>query len=197
MTTMSAEPPTTSTTRTAPTDPGQSVTVSREGRGWVLRAEQTLPRSLDELWPFFADAHNLGELTPPLLRFNVLTPRPIEMRAGALIDYKIRIRGVPVKWKTEILAWEPPARAAERDARTARFIDNQIKGPYVRWHHEHTFVERRTGSGVETLCGDIVHYEVPGLFLAPVVNSLLVERDVRNIFRFRAEVMARKFGERG
>lgn len=157
-----------------------SVQVTREGRGWRLRASQWLPRPVDELWPFFADAYNLEQLTPSLLRFEVLTPAPIEMRAGALIDYRLRIRGVPARWRTEISVWEPGRR----------FVDRQLRGPYVRWEHEHVFTAERGG----TRCEDSVLYEVPGWVLAPVVNALAVQRDVEGIFRFRAQKMRELFG---
>jgi len=157
----------------------QPVSVHRDGNEWVLTTALWLPRPRAEVFEFFADAHNLEQLTPDLLRFHVVTPKPINMHAGTLIDYRLRIRGVPVKWKTEIQVWEPGVR----------FVDNQLKGPYVKWWHEHTFEDRDGG----TLCGDHVRYKPPGGPLAPIVNALAVERDVRNIFRYRQRVMAELF----
>ncbi|MEM0982345.1 MAG: SRPBCC family protein [Planctomycetota bacterium] len=162
------------------------VQVTRHGKGWVLTASQWLPRSMDEVWPFFADAHNLEELTPPILNFQILTPKPIDMHQGTLIDYRIKIRGIPVNWKTEIERWDPPSA----DRPDAAFIDNQIKGPYTRWNHLHTFEPKDGG----TLCGDRVEYEVPGWFLAPVVNAIAVQKDVEKIFAYRARKMAELFG---
>ncbi|MEM1185997.1 MAG: SRPBCC family protein [Planctomycetota bacterium] len=156
------------------------VTVSREGRDWAVRTQLWLPRPRSEVFEFFADAHNLEELTPTLLRFHVVTPRPIDMHAGTLIDYRLRIRGVPITWKTEIQAWEPGVR----------FVDNQLKGPYVKWWHEHTFEDLDGG----TLCGDLVLYRPPGGPFAPIVNWMAVERDVRAIFEFRTKKLLERFG---
>ncbi|MEM7481595.1 MAG: SRPBCC family protein [Acidobacteriota bacterium] len=160
-----------------PFDPPQ-IDISRRGGTYTLETEQWLPRAPEELFPFYADAHNLERLTPPLLRFRVITPKPIEMAAGTLIDYRLRLRGIPVGWRTRILAWEPPHR----------FIDEQIRGPYQLWHHEHTFAPQGDGTRVidkvnyRMLCGWIAH-------------PLMVGRDVREIFRFRAEALWEIFGE--
>jgi len=142
----------------------------------TLTTELWLPRPRDEVFPFFADAHNLEAITPPWLRFQVLTPRPIPMRPGARIDYRLRVHGLPLRWQSEITAWEPPFR----------FMDEQRRGPYRRWVHTHTFAERDGG----TLCHDHVEYAVPG---GRLVNWLIVRRDVAAIFRFRQEALARRF----
>jgi ligand-binding SRPBCC domain-containing protein len=140
-------------------------------------AEQWLPRPRAALVPFFADAANLERLTPPWLSFRILTPSPIEMKPGALIDYRLRIRGVPLRWRTRIAVWEPPER----------FVDEQVRGPYRRWIHEHSFFERDGG----TLCRDDVRYAVPG---GALVDRLLVRPDVERIFAFRRQVLAKLFG---
>ena len=155
----------------------QSITVTTEidpklGRIWVLRATQTLPRPVEVVFPFFADAHNLEKLTPEFLRFHVLTPSPIDMKSGAKIRYKLKIRGVPIKWKTTILDWDPPHQ----------FVDNQASGPYTLWHHTHTFEPTPDGG---TCCTDTVRYRPKGWLLAPLINKFFVQRDVQNIFRYR------------
>jgi ligand-binding SRPBCC domain-containing protein len=138
--------------------------------------EQWLPRPLAEVFPFFAAARNLGAITPPWLRFEVLTPEPIEMRVGALVDYRLRWHGLPLPWRTEISAWEPPHR----------FVDRQLRGPYRLWVHEHRFAERDGG----TLVSDRVTYAVPG---GALVERLFVRRDVAAIFAFRRAALERLF----
>lgn len=137
-------------------------------KAFTLETELWLPRSREEVFPFFAEARNLETLTPPWLRFEVLTPAPITMRAGALIDYRLRVHGVPLRWRTEIAEWRPPER----------FVDVQLRGPYRLWHHTHTFEAREGG----TLCGDRVRYWPRG---GALINWLLVRRDVERIFAFR------------
>ena len=137
---------------------------------YTLRAEQLLPRPRDEVFSFFADARNLEALTPPWLKFEVLTPAPIEMRPGALIDYRIRVHGLPIRWRTEITEWSPPHR----------FVDVQLRGPYTLWHHTHTFEERDGG----TLCFDEVRYRPRG---GALMNWIFVRRDVERIFAHRRD----------
>jgi ligand-binding SRPBCC domain-containing protein len=143
-----------------------------------LQARIRLLRPRSDVFPFFADAHGLERLTPPWLRFTVTTPPPIAMHAGALIDYRLRIRGVPVRWRSEITVFEPPVR----------FVDAQRRGPYRFWTHEHTFVEDGPGA---TLASDRVDYGVPG---GALVHRLLVAGELRRIFRYRQDVLGRIFG---
>lgn len=142
-----------------------------------LRTEILLPRPREEVFGFFADAGNLQAITPDWLHFRILTPRPIEMRPGALIEYRLRLHGLPLRWKTGITAWDPPHR----------FVDEQLRGPYRLWVHEHTFQEVDGG----TLVGDYVRYAVLG---GTMVNRLFVEGDVRRIFEFRQERLRERFG---
>lgn len=146
-----------------------------------LERTQVVPRPIAEVFPFFADARNLGELTPPFLGFTILTPQPIEMRAGTLIDYQIRLRGIPMKWRTRIEQFVPGER----------FIDVQLKGPYKTWHHLHTF--RAVPGGTEL--GDLVHYELPLGPLGRLAHAALVRRQLATIFDYRARVMRERFGE--
>lgn len=154
-------------------------TVTRDGKDWLVTMSQWLPRVPEDLFTFFGDAYNLEKITPELLNFHVVTPRPIEMRPGTLIDYKLRVRGVPIRWRTRIEAWDPPVG----------FIDNQLRGPYKLWHHTHTFTAERGG----TRCEDVVRYRPPGGPLAPLINKLVVQRDVLAIFRHRAKWLAEHF----
>lgn len=149
-------------------------------RDRVLSTEIWLPAPREGVFEFFADAFQLEAITPPWLHFHVATPRPIAMAAGTLIDYRLRLHGIPVKWRTEISAWEPPVR----------FIDRQISGPYVKWEHEHTFSERDGG----TLMRDEVVYRVPGgRLFGGLVNRFFVESDLRRIFEYRRAVMQKFF----
>jgi ligand-binding SRPBCC domain-containing protein len=146
----------------------------------TLKTELWLPRPLEEVFAFFSDAGNLDVLTPPYLHFKIKTPLPIPMGAGTLIDYTIRWRGIPLNWRTEIAAWEPPYR----------FIDRQIKGPYSQWIHEHTFEAKDDG----TLMRDQVDYAVPGWIFEPLVARWIVTPDVENIFAYRRQKMLELFG---
>lgn len=152
-------------------------------RIFKIDTEVRLPRRIEEVFPFFADAGNLERITPPWLNFRILTPTPVDVREGTLIDYRIRIRGVPVRWRTRIAAWEPPFR----------FVDEQIRGPYRQWLHEHTFEEDGDG----TICRDRVRYAVPGgPGIEHAVHALLVRRDVAKIFAYRRERMLALFPPR-
>jgi ligand-binding SRPBCC domain-containing protein len=145
-------------------------------RVFTFECEQQLPRPVGEVFEFFADARNLQAITPSWLDFVVLTPGTIEMRPGALIDYKLRVRGISLRWRTLIRDWEPPHR----------FVDEQLQGPYRQWIHEHTFAAHDGG----TLARDRVLYAVPG---GALVNALFVRRDVERIFAFRRERLAEHF----
>ena len=133
-----------------------------------------LPRPREEVFAFFADAANLERLTPPWLHFRILNPHIVIAR-GVLIDYRLKIHGVPLRWQSEISRWDPP--------RT--FVDEQRKGPYRRWVHTHTFEEERGGTRV----GDSVEFEVPFEWIA----GRFVMRDVQAIFTFREQALSTIF----
>lgn len=134
----------------------------------TIRAEVLIPRPLEETFAFFADARNLEKITPQWLQFQVLTPKPIAMQAGARIDYKLKVHRLPIRWQSLITDWQPPHR----------FTDEQRKGPYRRWVHEHVFRQVRGGTLVE----DRVRYAVPG---GALIHWLAVKRDVQRIFDYR------------
>jgi len=148
----------------------------------LFECELWFPQTPAEIFPFFADAANLQTLTPSTLHFEILTPRPIAMRAGALIDYKLRIHGFPVRWRTEITEWDPPHR----------FVDKQLRGPYKLWLHEHTFTPE-TGPRGGTLAKDRVEYAAPG---GPLVHRWLIRPDLERIFAFRTKVLRKMFVEK-
>lgn len=142
----------------------------------VLHREQLLPHPPAAVFPFFADARNLEAITPPLLRFRVTTPEPITMAAGTLLDYRLSIHGIPVRWRTLIEDWAPPHR----------FVDRQLRGPYARWHHTHAF---RPAPGGGTLMTDTVRYAIGYGPLGELARRLNVTRDVEQIFDHRAEAI--------
>jgi ligand-binding SRPBCC domain-containing protein len=138
----------------------------------ILRREQRLPAPPDDVFPFFADAHNLEAITPAWLGFRVVTPRPIDMSTGAFIEYRLRLRGIPLRWRTRIAVWDPPRR----------FVDVQIAGPYRLWHHTHDF--EPDGEG-HTLMRDTVRYALPFGPLGALAHRAVVRRDLAAIFDFR------------
>ena len=145
----------------------------------TLLRRQLLARAPEEVFAFFSDAGNLQAITPPSLDFRIVTPRPIEMRAGAVVEYRLGLRRLPLVWLTGIDAWEP----------ARRFVDVQIAGPYALWHHTHEFEPVAGG----TLMRDVVRYALP-LWPAGEVVLPLVRRELDAIFDFRRAEVARRFG---
>ena len=143
--------------------------------GHVLERSQWLPGAPEDVFGFFADALNLERITPDWLGFRVLTPGPIVMDAGTLIEYRLRLHGVPINWLTRIEVWEPPNR----------FVDAQVRGPYKAWHHTHSF--EPDGGG--TLMRDTVGYALPFGPLGEVARRAFVARDLVRIFDFRREAV--------
>ena len=148
-----------------------------------LRRSVHLAEPIDQVFAFFADAANLQRMTPPWLDFRIVTPPPIRMCEGALIDYRLKVRGLPMRWRTRIDAWEPPYR----------FADTQVRGPYSVWMHEHRFEPAPDGGAY---CHDHVRYRVPGGPLAPLLHRLWVRRDVEAIFDYRTRQLAKLFSAR-
>ena len=137
---------------------------------FLFKTQQTLERPLTEVFEFFSNAHNLAEITPPWLNFEVLTPAPIEMTVGTRIDYRLKLRGFPIRWQSEITEWNPPHF----------FADEQRRGPYRLWRHTHTFDKVKEG----VLVGNTVEYAVWG---NEFIGRLFVRPDIEKIFAYRAE----------
>ena len=150
--------------------------VQSDNSTFSLKSEVRVPRPIGEVFTFFSDARNLEKLTPNSLRFKIFAPCPLMMQVGTLIDYSIRIHGMPLRWRSEIVVWEPPFR----------FVDEQLRGPYKTWIHEHKFV----GLDGHTLVSDKVDY-------CPRVSWLTykwVERDLKKIFEYRHQKLSQVFG---
>lgn len=145
----------------------------------VLACEQFLPYPVDRVFDFFKKPENLDHVTPPNLGFKILTPSPIPMAKGTVIDYTIRLYGIPMKWQTVITDYDPPHF----------FTDTQVKGPYKTWIHTHRFIPKDGG----TLMVDEVKYEVPLGPLGDIVRALFVKNEVEKIFNYRKKVIADLF----
>ena len=133
-------------------------------------------RSGEDVFAFFAQAGNLQRITPPWLGFSLATPEPVEMKVGTLIEYRLHLRRIPLRWISRIELWEPGHA----------FVDVQVKGPYRLWHHRHEF--QPAGGG--TLVSDHVTYSLPLGPLGGVAHSAFVERDLARIFAFRHQAVA-------
>ena len=145
-----------------------------------VHQEQLLSYPIEQVFRFFASPENLNLLTPPWANFSILSPQPIEMAVGTIIEYRIRLRGVPVNWRSEITEWQPPFA----------FCDVQLRGPYRFWVHRHTFEERPDG----TLVTDHVDYGVLG---GALVNRLFVAGELKRVFGYRKTRLHELFPDTG
>ena len=140
----------------------------------TLKSCMDIPLKVEDVFSFFCDAFHLELITPPELRFHILTPRPIRMSEGTLIDYRLQLFGFPFKWRTVISLWEPPFR----------FVDEQLEGPYGLWVHNHVFEEHAGGTTIK----DEVHYRLPLQPLGEIAYPFVRNR-LEHIFRFRQEAV--------
>ena len=143
----------------------------------LLERRQRLELPAEEAFEFYGDARNLEVITPPWLGFKVLGDGAIEMRAGAHIDYRLRLHGLPMRWRTRIEVWEPPLR----------FVDVQLRGPYSLWEHTHTF---EPDGAHAVAIGDRVRYALPFGALGDLAHATIVRRDLARIFDYRARAVA-------
>ena len=147
---------------------------------FIFRAEQFVPRPIDEVFDFFSKAENLQRLTPEWLHFRILSVHPSPIVKGTLIRYSLRWRIFPIHWTTEIIEWDPPHR----------FADLQSKGPYKLWRHEHRFAAEGSGTRIT----DEIHYALPFGFVGRIAHRLRVRSDVEGIFAYRKSVVRSIFG---
>ena len=148
---------------------------------YELDVEQFIDQPVEKVFEYFSRPENLEEITPPRLGFTIMTPIPIPMEKGSLIDYTIRILGFSVHWRTLITSYDPPHG----------FVDEQIKGPYVLWHHRHSFKKENGG----TIIRDTVRYVVPLGIIGRFLNLIWIRKDLKDIFAYRRKFIANKFGE--
>ncbi|NQW04989.1 MAG: SRPBCC family protein [Acidobacteria bacterium] len=146
----------------------------------TLSRSQVVARPLDQVFAFFSDAANLQALTPSFLNFRILTPMPIEMRTGAVIDYQLSLFGIPQRWRTRITDWQPGVQ----------FVDEQESGPYTLWRHTHRFEPQ----GESTIIHDTVEYQEPLGPLGQVAHVLFVKRTLDRVFDFRRNATDRLLG---
>ncbi len=150
-----------------------------QGGESLLKFQQWVPAQIEDVWPFFSSERNLERITPPFLNFNVIGKSTEEIGEGTLIDYRLSLRGFPMKWRTKISRWEPGKC----------FVDEQLEGPYKKWHHTHTFEPLAGG----TLLTDIVRFQLPMGVLGRGVALGLVLSDVQGIFAYRTKVIDEVF----
>ncbi|MAY82150.1 MAG: CDP-paratose 2-epimerase [Deltaproteobacteria bacterium] len=146
-----------------------------------LEQVQFIPKPRSEVFQFFSDAFNLERLTPGFLHFKIMTPAPIQMGVDTVIDYRLRLYGIPLYWRTLIESHTPELA----------FVDTQTKGPYTLWHHTHTFEAVEGG----TLMRDTVRYKLPFGILGQLAHFLFVRRSLTTIFDFRRTAVSEVFGD--
>ncbi len=144
-----------------------------------LERSTFLPKPRSEVFAFFSDAHNLERLTPDFLRFRILTPGPILMKPGTLIDYELRLHGLPIRWRTRIEEFVP----------NSHFVDVQLSGPYKSWRHLHEFEDFPIGTQMR----DHVEYELPFGFIGTIAHQLFVRSSLNRIFDHRARSIKQFF----
>ena len=147
----------------------------------VFEKSQRVELPLEEAFAFYGDGANLEPLTPPWLHYEVIAPKPLTLRQGTLLEYRLKLHRVPIHWKTLIETWEPPLR----------FVDIQAKGPYSLWEHTHLF---EADGPAATVIHDRVRYAIPFGPLGALAHRLFVRRDLERIFEFRSNAVAELLG---
>ena len=155
------------------------VSFLRQPKNYTFYKEQFVPSDLDTVFEFFSRPENLEKITPSSMGFNIITPTPIDMKEGAIIDYTVKIMGVPMRWRTMITSYK----------KNEYFVDEQLKGPYSYWHHKHTFKEVEGG----VLIIDEITYALPFQAFRLIVHPVLIKPQLNQIFNFRFQTIKDKF----
>ena len=153
----------------------------RQPKIYSFSKEQFVPSDIDTVFEFFSRPENLEKITPSSMGFNIITPKPIEMKEGAIIDYTVKILGVPVRWRTIITSYK----------KNEFFVDEQLKGPYSYWHHKHTFEEIEGG----VLIIDEITYALPIQAFRLIFHPLIIKPQLKQIFDFRFQIIKDKFNK--
>ena len=148
---------------------------------YEINTTQFIAKPLEMVFDFFSKPENLEHITPSYLKFNLQTPSPVIMKIGQIIDYKIKLKGIPLRWRSQITSYDPPYH----------FVDEQIRGPYALWQHTHTFKEKNG----TTLIEDHILYKIPFGIIGSAANSLFVKKDLTRIFQYRKEKINLIFGK--
>ena len=151
----------------------------RQPKIYTFYKEQFVPSDMDTVFEFFSRPENLEKITPTSMGFNIITPSPIEMKEGAIIDYTVKIMGVPMRWRTMITSYK----------KNEYFVDEQLKGPYSYWHHRHSFKEVEGG----VLIIDEITYALPIQAFRKIVHPVLIKPQIEQIFNFRFKTIQDKF----
>ena len=151
----------------------------RQPKIYSFSKEQFVPSDMETVFEFFSRPENLEKITPAAMGFNIITPKPVEMKDGAIIDYTVKILGVPIRWRTMITSYK----------KNEYFVDEQLKGPYSYWHHKHTFKEVDGG----VLIIDEITYALPIQAFRKIVHPLIIKPQLNQIFDFRFQIIEDKF----
>lgn len=144
-----------------------------------IEFSQFIPQPIDKVFAFFARPENLECITPKYLKFSIKTLSPIRMETGQIIDYTIKIKGFPISWSSLISSYDPPYS----------FIDEQIRGPYSKWHHTHTFTNVNGGTKID----DQIQYGIPFGLVGRIAHSIWIKKDLERIFDFRSKTIEKVF----
>ena len=149
---------------------------------YYFKIEHFFPSDMDTVFDFFSRPENLEKITPPAMGFHIMTPKPVEMKEGAIIDYTVNIMGIPARWRTMITSYKI----------NEFFVDEQLKGPYSYWHHKHSFEAVEGGINIV----DEITYALPLEAFRSIVHPLFIKPQLKKIFSFRFQIIQDKFNNK-